>query len=67
MITFGEFQKMDIRIGEIINAENVEGTDKLLKLEVELGDEKRTLVAGIGDVYSAENIVGKRIPVRRRL
>ena len=62
-VTFDEFKKMDLRVGEIVKAEKVEGTEKLIKLEVDIGTEKRTMVAGIGDVYSPEELVGKKLPV----
>lgn len=62
-ITFEEFMRMDLRVGEILNAEKVEGTQKLIKLEVDIGTEKRTMVAGIADVYSAEDLVGKKLVV----
>ena len=63
MITFDEFKKMDLRVGEILKAERVEGTDKLLKMEVDIGTEKRTLVAGVADVYSPEELEGKKLIV----
>lgn len=62
-ITFGEFMRMDLRVGEILKAEKVEGTTKLIKLEVDIGTEKRTMVAGIADVYSPEELVGKKLVV----
>ncbi len=63
MINFDDFQKLDIRIGTILEAEPVPETDKLLKLTIDLGDEKRTLVAGIAETYKPENLKGKQIPV----
>jgi methionyl-tRNA synthetase len=62
-ITFDEFKKMDLRVGEILKAERVAGTDKLIKFEVDIGTEKRTMVAGVGDVYSPEALVGKKVIV----
>ena len=59
-VTFDEFKRMDFRVGEVLKAERVEGTDKLLKLEVDIGTEKRTMVAGVADVYSPEELVGKK-------
>lgn len=67
MITFDDFKKLDIRIGKILSAERVIGTDKLLKLEVDLGTERRQLVAGIAGSYAPEQIVGKEIPVLTNL
>lgn len=63
MITFADFQKMEIRIATIIEAEKVAGADKLLKLVVDLGEEKRQLVAGIAMQYEAKDVVGKQVPV----
>lgn len=62
-ITFDEFKKMDLRVAEILKAEKVEGTDKLLKLEVDIGTEKRQLVAGVADVYTPEELTGKKLIV----
>jgi len=62
-IAFDEFKKMDFRVGEIVSAEKVEGTDKLVKLEVDIGTEKRTMVAGVADVYAPEELEGKKIIV----
>ena len=62
-INIEEFQKIDLRVGKIIEAERVEGTDKLLKLKVDLGEEKRQLVAGIAKFYQPEDLVGKEIVV----
>jgi methionine--tRNA ligase beta chain len=63
MIKFEEFQNLDLKIGKIITAEKVEKADKLLKLEVDLGKEKRQLVAGIAKFYQPEDLVGKEIAV----
>ena len=62
-VTFDEFKRMDFRVGEVLKAERVEGTDKLLKLEVDIGTEKRTMVAGVADVYSPEELVGKKFVI----
>jgi methionine--tRNA ligase beta chain len=63
MITFDDFKKLDIRIGKIVAAEKVMGTDKLLKLEIDLGVEKRQLVAGIAESYLPEQLIGREVPV----
>jgi len=63
IVTFDEFKKMDLRVGEILKAEKVPGTDKLIKIEVNIGTEKRTMVAGVGDTYSPEELVGKKLVV----
>jgi methionine--tRNA ligase beta chain len=50
-------------VGRVLEAERVEGTDKLLKLEVDIGSEVRTIVAGIAESYSEKDIVGKRVVI----
>lgn len=67
MISFDDFNKLDIKIGTILEAEKVEGADKLLKLLVDIGYEKRTLVAGIAQDYQPEDIIGKQIPILANL
>ncbi len=63
MITFDDFKKLDMRIGTVLSAERVEGTDKLIKLMVDLGTETRQLVAGMGHLLEPEAFVGKQVPV----
>lgn len=60
--TFKDFKKLQIRIGLIVEAEKVEGTDKLLKLKVDFGDEKRQIISGIAEFYKPESLVGKQFP-----
>jgi len=55
--------KLEIRIGKILSAQKVEGTDKLLKLEIDLGEEKRQIVAGIAQCYKSEEIIDKQVPI----
>ncbi len=62
MITFEEFQKFDIRIGTVLAAENIKGSDKLLRLEVDIG-ERRQIVAGIAKSHSPSELVGKQVAV----
>lgn len=62
-IQFDDFAKLDLRIGTIISAEKVAKADKLLKLEVDLGFEKRTIVSGIALHFAPEDIVGKQVTV----
>ena len=62
-ITFDEFMKMDIRVGTIKAAEKVEKADKLLKLTVDTGIDIRTVVSGIAEHYSPEDIVGQKVSV----
>jgi methionine--tRNA ligase beta chain len=63
VINFDDFKKLDIRIGKIISAEIVEGTEKLLRLEIDLGTEQRQIVAGIAESYLPDQIIGKEIPL----
>jgi methionine--tRNA ligase beta chain len=63
VITFEDFKRLDIRIGRILLAEKVEGTDKLMKLEIDFGTEKRQVVAGIAEFYQPDQLIGKEIPV----
>lgn len=63
MISLEEFKKLDIRIGKILKAEKIEGADKLLRLEVDLGSETRQIVAGIAQFYEADNLVGREVPI----
>ncbi|MCI5055112.1 MAG: methionine--tRNA ligase subunit beta, partial [Flavobacteriales bacterium] len=62
-IQFEDFTKLDIRVGKIISAEKVEKADKLLKLEVDTGVDKRTVVSGIAKHYAPEDIVGKQVTI----
>ncbi len=66
-ITIDEFKRLDIRIGEITAAERVAGTDKLVKLTVDIGQDTRTLVAGIATQYQAADLIGRRIVVLANL
>jgi len=62
-ISIKEFQKLDLRIGEIRAAEAVAGADKLVKLSVDIGGETRTMVAGIALSYRPAELVGKKVVV----
>jgi len=62
-IVFDDFAKIDLKVGTILSAEKVEKADKLLKLEVDLGFEKRTIVSGIALHFKPEDIVGKQVTV----
>jgi methionine--tRNA ligase beta chain len=63
MVSFEEFSKLDLRIAKIEEVEEIEGSDKLYKLTISLGEEKRTLVAGIKKYYKKEELIGKEIVV----
>jgi methionyl-tRNA synthetase len=60
-VSFEEFQKLDLRVGRIVTAEPVPKANKLLKLTVDVGQEQRTVVAGIAESYHPEALVGKSI------
>ena len=63
IITYDEFKRMDLRVAHILNAERIPGATKLLKLEVDIGTEKRQMVAGIAETYAPEDLVGKKLIV----
>jgi methionyl-tRNA synthetase len=63
MIQYDDFAKLELKAGTVIACEKVEKADKLLKLEVDLGSEKRTIVSGIAQHYSAGEMVGKQVIV----
>ncbi len=62
-ISYDDFAKLDIRVGTILSAEKVAKTKKLLKLTIDTGIDKRTIVSGIAEYYSPEEIVGKQVSV----
>ena len=62
-IVFDDFAKIDLKTGTIVHAEKVEKADKLLKLEVDLGFEKRTIVSGIAQHFDPANIIGQQVVV----
>jgi len=69
-VNFEDFKKLDIRIGKIINAKRIEGSDKLLKLSVDFGSGPSTssgqvirqIIAGIGKFYEPESLINKQCP-----
>ncbi len=63
MITYEDFAKLDLRIAKVLEVERVEGSEKLLKIQVEVGDEKRQIIAGIGKAYDPEALIGKSIVI----
>ncbi|EKD23601.1 MAG: hypothetical protein ACD_81C00213G0006 [uncultured bacterium] len=60
-ITYDDFAKVELKVAKIMEAERVEKSEKLIKLQLEVGDEKRQIVAGIGKAYGPEELVGKEI------
>lgn len=61
MITIDDFAKLDLRVVKVLEAEKVEGSEKLLKLKVQMGEETRQVVSGIAKHYTPESIVGKSV------
>ena len=66
-VDFDSFQKMDIRVAQILSAERVPKTDKLLKFEVDTGLDRRTVVSGIAEFFDPKDLVGKRVPILMNL
>lgn len=63
-MTFDEFKQADLRVGTVVAAERVEGSDKLLKLQINLDEETpRQILSGIGKVYAPEDMVGKQVVI----
>ncbi len=62
-ITIEEFNKIDLRIAEVLEAKRVAGADKLLELRIKIGEGTRTLVAGIAQQYAPEALIGRKIVV----
>ena len=61
--TFDEFQKIDIRVGTIVEAEKIKKAKKLLKLKVDTGIDKRTVVSGIAQFFNPEDIIGRQVSI----
>ncbi len=67
LVGIEDFLKIDIRLAKVLSAERVEGSEKLLRLRVSLGEEERTLMAGIAKHYSPEELVGKKVLILANL
>lgn len=63
LVSFEEFKKIDMRVAKVLSAEKVEKTDKLLRLEVQIGEEKRQIIAGMAEFLSPDELVGKTVVV----
>lgn len=64
MISFDDFQKIELKVGTVLEAEDVEGSEKLIKLKVDLGEEEpRQVLAGVKQWYKPEDFVGKQVIV----
>src|SRR6202008_4048183 len=62
-IAIDDFAKVEMRVGQVKVAEKVKGADKLLRLEVDIGTEVRQVVAGIGEAYQPESLVGRKVVI----
>ena len=67
MITIDEFKRVDLRVGEITAAQRIPGTERLLKLTVDVGADTRVLVAGLGAAYRPEELLGLKVVVAANL
>ena len=63
IITYDDFVKVQLKVGQIIDAEEIPNADKLYKLTVDLGEEKRTICAGIKEYYSKDELLDKKVIV----
>ncbi len=62
-MTIDEFHAVDLRVAKILSADRVQGSEKLVRLDVDLGDETRQIIAGVGKVYEPEHLVGREIVI----
>ncbi|MBI4138455.1 MAG: hypothetical protein HY482_02620 [Candidatus Wildermuthbacteria bacterium] len=67
MATVEDLQHIGLKTAKILEADRVEGSEKLLKLQVSLGEERRQIVAGIGKTHSPESLIGKTIVIASAL
>jgi len=63
MISFNEFKKMEMKVGEVVKVADHPNADKLIVMQVKIGDEERQVVAGLKQWYQAEDLQGKKIVV----
>lgn len=66
-INIGDFNKLDLRVAKILTAEKIENSDKLLKLQIDLGYEQRQILAGIAQFYEPQKLIGQEIIVLANL
>jgi methionyl-tRNA synthetase len=67
MIGLQDFKRIDLRVAQIVSAEPIQGADRLLKIQVDLGVERRVLVAGLARHYSPGQLMGMRVVVLTNL
>ncbi len=63
LISIDDFAKVELRVAQVVTAERVKGADRLLRLEVSLGDEVRQIVAGIAEAYEPEKLLGRKVVI----
>jgi methionine--tRNA ligase beta chain len=63
MVSVNEFQKIDLRVAKIESVEEIEGKDKLYKIQLDVGETKKQTVSGIKPFYSKEELVGKQVVI----
>jgi methionine--tRNA ligase beta chain len=63
LINYDEFSRVELKVVKVISAERVDGSEKLLKLQVDMGTEQRQIVSGIAKAYEPEKLVGKEIVI----
>ena len=63
MITIDDFKKVELKVAKVLSAEPIEGSDKLLKLQIDLGSEQRQILSGIAKFYKPEELVGRQIVI----
>ena len=61
IVEFNDWMKLELKVGEIVGVEDIEGADKLYKIEVDIGDEKTVVCAGLKPYYSKEELMNKKI------
>ena len=62
-VSLDQFFEIELRVAEVVGAERIPKADRLLKLDIDLGDERRQIVAGIAESYELDSLIGKRIIV----
>ncbi|MEM1902338.1 MAG: methionine--tRNA ligase subunit beta [Pyrobaculum sp.] len=62
-LSIDDFRRLDLRVGKVVEAARIEGSKKLIRLVVDLGSERRQLVAGLAEYYRPEDLVGKYVVV----
>jgi methionyl-tRNA synthetase len=62
-ISIDEFARLDLRVAKVLSADSIKGSKKLIQLEVDLGGERRTLLAGIAQTHKPQDLVGKKVIV----